>query len=271
MASPGKLFFPIGSIYKLSRAPSNYLSVGYVRSYRSKPCASDMEWMAAANAKSRMVHNHPIFVYPPVHGCRLVCRSCYTKWVTMVSDNDVPRCPWCRQACPVCKQDASPDWIIMAMLANTPAECVLCHEIGTIGALRDGHTCLTLRSELSLFPFVGQRKVSGCDADSCNNHTDGCNARICLVVVYCLSYVHCNRSNGWMRTCRVRASVCAAGYAAVSGPRKCWRCCNRTPVVHRRVCGRVSSPLYWISWVQHWTIPVTHSFRSSRAGQHRWY
>ena len=113
-------------------------------------------------------------------GCRPVCRTCYTKWLAMTIDNEDPRCPWCRQACPVCNLNATPDWVLMAMLANTPAECLACHEHGLIGALRDGHVCLVQHPELSLHKAATKRKISARDIERCNNRTNGCNAFVLL-------------------------------------------------------------------------------------------
>jgi hypothetical protein len=42
--------------FEFSLAHNNTSFVGYVTSYRSKSCASDMGWMAAPNAEYRMVH-----------------------------------------------------------------------------------------------------------------------------------------------------------------------------------------------------------------------
>lgn len=97
----------------------------------------------------------------------------------MTLDNEYPRCPWCRQPCPVCTPKAAPDWVLMTLLADTPAECLVCHQRGLIGALRDGHICLMQHPELSL--RKARKKESDRDTEPCNSHTNGCNAYgICI-------------------------------------------------------------------------------------------
>ena len=85
------------------------------------------------------IHVYNCGIRVSVTACRILCRHCYNQWLCMDDATGMPRCPWCRQSCPMCRTEARPDGILMAMLAHESAECTACHRTGDIGELMDTH------------------------------------------------------------------------------------------------------------------------------------